>query len=94
MARVVGPPARVIPVEAVDPLAPTDGPAVLTGANIDGIASVLADPATAWMLEPTERKLAHARRRGVAIPEEVDEEAVNVVLRKPRGPDSAGWPRC
>jgi hypothetical protein len=78
MAQVSGERNRVVPVEKVDPLASRDGSPILTPANLEGIASVLANPAMAWALEPPGRKLAHARHRGVVISEDADEEAVNV----------------
>ncbi|MDQ4093140.1 MAG: serine protease [Actinomycetota bacterium] len=82
MAQVLGERYRVVPVEKVDPLAPRDGPSILTPANLGGIASVLANPAMAWVLESTGRKLAHVRHRGVVISEDADEEAVNVELEQ------------
>lgn len=85
---------RVRPVDAVDPLAPTNAPPVLTPANIGGIASVLADPAAAWKLEPPERKLAHARHRGIPILSDIDEESIDVELEQLIGGDDmlpASW---
>jgi endonuclease G len=95
VAQILEPPRlRARSVESVDPLASKNGPPVLTAANTEGIAAVLADPAAAWRLEPTERKLAHARHRGVAISVGVDEETVNVELEQLIGGDDllpANW---
>lgn len=78
---------RVRSVETVDPLAPKDGPPILTPDNVENIASVLADPAVAWKLEPTERKIAHARHRGSRLSRDADEETVDIELERMMGDD-------
>jgi endonuclease G len=87
VAQVIRKRNRVSAVETVEPLAPRDGAPIVTPANILGIATVLADPARAWMLEPTERKLAHARLRGLLISDVADEERVDVELEQMLGDD-------
>jgi endonuclease G len=46
------------------------------------IADVLADPANAWRSESESRKRAHASMRGIDVPADADEEAVDKALER------------
>lgn len=74
-------------IEQVDPLAPKDGPPILTRRNVGAIAAVLTDPGAAWLSEPTARKVAHARHRGVAVSADADDDEVDVELEQLMGDD-------
>jgi endonuclease G len=87
MARLTGRRRIAAPAE-MDPMAPAGGRPVLTDDNVERIAAVLADPATAWRGEPTARKIAHARQHGVTMPADTDEEQVDVALEQLIGDDN------
>lgn len=63
------------------------GRPILTQDTIARIASVLADPATAWRAEPADRRRAHARYRGHALPPGADENRINAELEQLMGAD-------
>ncbi|MFD3459139.1 trypsin-like serine peptidase [Nocardia fluminea] len=74
-------------IERVDPLAPTGGEAIVTPGNVEHIASVLADPARAWRIEPIGRKVAAAHRRGIDLPDNPDDATINGQLEQLMGSD-------
>lgn len=86
MARLTGG-RRATPLREMDPMAPAGGRPVLTEDNVDRIAAVLADPATAWHGEPTERKIAHARQHGLVMPADAAAEQVDIALEQLIGDD-------
>ncbi|MGW4369029.1 trypsin-like serine peptidase [Nocardia takedensis] len=65
---------RPNPLEFGDPTA-TDP--IVTADNLDRIAAVLADPARAWRDEPTARKAAAARFRGLEVPDDAEPELLD-----------------
>jgi V8-like Glu-specific endopeptidase len=60
---------------------------VITDENRERIARVLADPVNAWRSEPTRRKIAHLRQRGVRVPDDATVAEVDAKLERVIGED-------
>jgi endonuclease G, mitochondrial len=76
-------------IDRIDPLSPTDRAPIVTTGNLEKIATVLADPRRAWLSEPAARKVAAANLRGLAIPEDAEEELIDSQLEQLMGHDDS-----
>lgn len=81
------PPGPVDRLDLVDPLRPAGGPPIVTPGNARQIAAVLADPRRAWLSEPTFRKAAAVRFRGVEPRDGTDVAELDHQLERLMGED-------